>query len=401
MLTRELAIVEYRDMQALPDKLTARKHAQYVDYARRMCDTYSRSLGLTRREIHRAIHAIFALEPECPPRRIDAFCKLLDEASVYSTDEGGLAAKLRQRVFRAAAPLHPLVTTADPWFEHNEQAAKQQIATELGMSWEEIDARLFSDIIEFHRLQEFRTYEDPKQLLARYNVAQTQVALFDAARMTVWATTDFKSILRYAKLARLMHTIRRSPNGYRFDFDGPASLFSRTQRYGVLMAKFLPGLLSCRGWRMEAKLIPRMWKGKITLMLDSQCGLSSPVPAPSEFDSEVEQQFFERWGAEPRDGWTLTREAEILHQGQTVFMPDFVLKHESGRNVLLEVIGFWTPEYLAAKQATLKQFPDHRILLVVSEQAKGEFEASGPDIVTYKTVIKVDAVLAALNAQSF
>lgn len=401
MLTRELAIVEYRDMQAVPDKLTARKHAQYVDYAGRMCDTYSRSLGLTRREVHRAIHAIFALESECPPRRIDAFCKLLDEVSVYSTDESGLAAKLRQRVYRAAAPLHPLVTTADPWFEHNEQAAKQQIATELGMSWEEIDARLFSDIMEFHRLQEFRTYEDPKQLLARYNVAQTQVALFDAARMTVWATTDFKSILRYAKLARLMHTIRRSPDGYRFDFDGPASLFSRTQRYGVLMAKFLPGLLSCRGWRLEAKLIPRMWKGKITLVLDSECGLSSPVPAPAEFDSEVEQQFFERWGPEPRDGWTLTREAEILHQGQTVFMPDFVLKHESGRNVLLEVIGFWTPEYLAAKRATLEKFPDHRILLVVSEQTKGEFEASGPDIVTYKTVIKVDVVLAALRDQSF
>ncbi len=107
MLTRELAIVEYRDMQALPDKLTARKHAHYVDYAQRMCDTYARSLGLTRREIHRAIHAIFALEPDCPPRRIDAFCKLLDEASIYTTDEGGLAAKLRQRVFRAAAPLHP------------------------------------------------------------------------------------------------------------------------------------------------------------------------------------------------------------------------------------------------------------------------------------------------------
>lgn len=401
MLTRELAIVEFRDMRALPDKLTARKHAQYVDYARRMCDTYARSLGLTRREIHRAIHAIFALEPDCPPRRIDAFCKLLDEASVYQSDDGGQAARLRHRVFRAAAPLHPLVTTADPWFEHNEQAAKAQIAAELGMSWEEIDAKLFADIIEFHRLQEFVGYEDPKQLLARYNVAQTQVALFDAANMTVWATTDFKSILRYAKLARLMHTIRRSAEGYRFDFSGPASLFSRTQRYGVLMAKFLPGLLSCRNWRMEARLLPRMWKGKVTLQLDSQCGLSSPVPAPSEFDSEVEQQFYERWGSDAREGWTLTREAEILHHGQTVFMPDFVLKHESGRSVLLEVVGFWTPEYLEAKRNTLKLFPDHRILLVVNEQTKSEFEASGPEIVTYKTVIKVDAVLAALRQLTF
>ncbi len=134
--------------------------------------------------------------------------------------------------------------------------------------------------------------------------------------------------------------------------------------------------------------MPRTWKGKLLLELDSRCGLTSPVPAPSEFDSEVEQHFFQRWGPEPRQGWTLSREAEILHQGQTVFMPDFVLKHESGRNVLLEVIGFWTPEYLAAKQATLKKFPDHRILLVVNEQTKSEFAASGPEIVTYKTAIK-------------
>ena len=401
MLTRELAIVEYKDMRALPDRLTARKHAHYVDYARRMCDTYARSAGLTRREIHRAIHAIFALEPECPPRRIDAFCKLLDEVSHYAGDESGAAAQLRQKVFSAAAPLHPLVTTADPWFEHNEQAAKNQIAAELGMTWQEIDDKLFADIIEFHRLQEFNGFEDPKLLLARYNVAQVQVALFDASIMTVWATQDFKSILRYAKLARLMHTIRRSPEGYRFDFNGPASLLNRTQRYGVQMAKFMPGLLSCRGWRMEARLLPRAWRGRVLLELDSQSGLTSPVPSPEEFDSEVERLFYERWGPEPREGWTLSRETEILHQGQTVFVPDFVLKHESGRNVLLEIIGFWTPEYLAAKRETLQRFPDHRILLIVSEQTKDEFEVSGPEIITYKTVIKIDTVLAGLNGLTF
>jgi predicted nuclease of restriction endonuclease-like RecB superfamily len=397
MLTRELAIVEYRDMQAFPDKLSARKHAHYVNYAQRMCDVYARSRGLTRREIHRAIHNIFALEPECPPRRIDAFCKLLDEVSLYDSDDAGTAARLRQQVYLAAAPMHPLVTTADPWFEHNEHQAKQQIAEQLGKSWEEIEARLFADIIDFRRLKEFTGYEDPKQLLARYNVAQTQVALYDAARMTVWATTDFKSILRYAKLARLMHTIRKAPEGYRFDFDGPASFMHRTQRYGVMMAKFLPGLLSCRGWKMQAALLPRGWRGRVTLHLDSQCGLSSPIPAPAEFDSAVEETFFTRWGNEPRDGWTLTRETEILHHGQTVFMPDFVLKHESGKNVFLEVVGFWTPEYLAAKRQSLKQFPDHRMLLAVSEQAKEQLADTGPEIVPYKTVIRVDAVLAALH----
>ena len=66
--------------------------------------------------------------------------------------------------------------------------------------------------------------------------------------MTVWASDDFKTILRYAKLARLMHTIVRTGEGrYRFRFDGPASVLRHTRRYGAAMARFLPALIACRG----------------------------------------------------------------------------------------------------------------------------------------------------------
>ena len=61
-----------------------------------------------------------------------------------------------------------------------------------------------------------------------------------------------------------------------------------------------------------------------------------------------------RNGAEARDGWTLVREGEVLHEGQKVFVPDFVFRHDDGRVVLMEIIGFWTPEYLEAKAATLR-----------------------------------------------
>ncbi len=392
MLTRELAIVEYKGTEAVPDRLTAKKHAHYLVYAQRMLDVYRQSLGLTRREIHRAIQRIFENEMECPPRRVDAFCKLLDEVSVYQHNDSTTAAKLRQKVFRAAAGMHPLVNEAHPWFEHDEQQAKQSIAAQLGMTWPELESKLFADIIEFHRLESFEGYDQPRMLLARYNLAQTQVALFDAMRMTIWATTDFKLILRYAKLARLMHTIERTASGYRFELNGPASLLCHTQRYGVAMAKFLPGLLACRGWRMQAQLRPARWRGYIHLSLDDQSGLSSQASKAEEFDSSVEQQFAERWGSEPRDGWTLTRESEIYHHGQTVFMPDFVLHHESGRRVMLEIVGFWTPEYLKHKQATLAQFSDHRILLVVSHQAEHVFEESA-NVVVYKTAIKINAIL--------
>ena len=41
--------------------------------------------------------------------------------------------------------------------------------------------------------------------------------------------------------------------------------------------------------------------------------------------------------------------AKFLHRGQKVFVPDFVFRHSDGRTVLIEIVGFWTPEYLQAE----------------------------------------------------
>ncbi len=401
MLTRELAIVAYENGQAIPDRLHQQQHAQYRDLAERMLDVYRRGVNRVRRSLHQDIHAIFSQEMDCPPRRIDAFCKLLDDASEFAGIPATKASKLRMQVFRQAAALHPLVTQADRWFENQEQDAKHRIAAELGEDWSSIEQRLFGDLLEFHRLEKFNDFASPSALLSRYNVAQTQVALFDAQRMMVLATEDFKSILRYAKLARLMHTVRRETEGkYRFDFDGPLSLLHKTHRYGVAMARFLPGLLSCCGWELRALLKPTRWQGHITLSLSAKSGLTSPVPATNEFDSQVEAAFASKWGAEPRAGWTLERETEILHAGQKVFVPDFVLRHNDGRRVLMEVIGFWTPEYLRSKLDTLAAFHQHAILLAVAHSNKQHFEAHSASTLFYKTAIRIDDVLAILNPLS-
>ena len=101
--------------------------------------------------------------------------------------------------------------------------------------------------MQFHRLKEFEGYASADELLARYNVAQCQAVLYDAVSMVVWAKEDFKLILRYAKLARLMHTIQRRSDGtYLISLDGPTSVLREIRRYGISFAKFLPALLGCR-----------------------------------------------------------------------------------------------------------------------------------------------------------
>jgi predicted nuclease of restriction endonuclease-like RecB superfamily len=399
VLTREHAIAEYdfERRRVLPDRLTRSVHHQYLECAEQMLRAYRAGIGRTRRELHQAVWGILANEPDCPPRRIEALAKLLDDRSTFQRDRRGRAAALRREVFRLAASSHPLVRRSDRLFGHAECEVKAAIAAQLGRTWDEIDRELFADVIDFHRLAAFEGYADGAALLARYNVAQVQVALFGAVSMTVRARDDFKTILRYAKLARLMHRIRQAaPGEYTIVLDGPASVLRQSRRYGVAMARFLPALVACRGWRMRAE-IRRRGGTPFWLDLAAEDGLSSHLPPPDEFDSALEEGLARRWGPEPREGWRLVREGEILHRHQQVFIPDFLLRHEDGRTALLEIIGFWTPEYLQQKLETLRAFPDQRILLAVAEPAKKVLEGLPHEVIPFKSAVPVEMVLERLR----
>ncbi len=233
MLTREHAICEYKNGRIFPDRLTRRDHAHYVRFAEQMLEIYREGKGEMRKQLHRRVYAIFKDEAGCPVRRIDSFCRLLDDASIYDQDKGKKSAALRIRVFRLAAPFHPLVRSVDRLFEHSEEEVKTKIAAELKKDWQQIEKGMFADVMEFRRLKKFEGYGSGEELLSRYNVAQAQVTLFRAVKMVVWVGSDFKTILRYAKLARLIHTIQPlEPGRYRFIFEGPASILRNTKRYG-------------------------------------------------------------------------------------------------------------------------------------------------------------------------
>src|SRR5262249_13143034 len=147
-------------------------HAHYAIYAERMLQVYRSGIGRTRQELHRTVQAVFARETDCPLRRIHAFCKLLDDVSSYAQGRGGEAAALPRCGSRQAAALDPLVRSADRLFEHEEATAKAAIASQLGLSWDQIDQQLFADVMECHRLEAFAGYPNGEALLARYNVAQ-------------------------------------------------------------------------------------------------------------------------------------------------------------------------------------------------------------------------------------
>ena len=396
MLTSEQSIVEFKSGRAIPDRLTQSTHRHYTEYAEKVLSVYHTGIGRQRRELHRQIESIFADEPDCPIRRIQAFCKLLDDKSVYQTDSEGKAGKLRLQIFTEAGRFHPLVEQRDQLFEYDEKRIKTQLSGKVGMPWDQIEQSLYSDVIAFQRLERFDGYPNAQALLSRYNVAQLQACLYRAEGMVVSATDDFKTILRYAKLAHLLHDIvRLDSSKYCITFSGPASVLHETRRYGVNFARFLPALLACKGWEMTAS-VKTPWNKPAKLILSDKDGFSSHLPSPDEFDSTIEESFAEKFGTK-RNGWQLIREGEILHHQQKTFVPDFTFRHVDGIEVLLEIVGFWTPEYLAHRRETLQQFRKHRILIAVPEKSLREGATIGENILVYKTALKIEPLMEVLE----
>ncbi|MEM6777995.1 MAG: DUF790 family protein [Planctomycetota bacterium] len=384
MLRSEHAIVRmnYSRGEVHPDRLNRRTHAHYLQAARQCLHSYANGIGEDRESLHRHIETVLRPLGDCPPRRIASFCKLLDDAGSFDT-AAGRSVRLRQRVFEIAADLHPIVSQKDGLFDHDVDASRQRVAAELGMSWRDIEDAFFADVLELQRLKAFDASLTPERLLARYNVAQTQATLYRATRVELSARSDLKRVVRGIKLSGLMHRIEQvhaDPPAYRIRLDGPAAVLRGSTRYGVRFAKLLAFLLSCRDWQMRASI--RTNDGRpMRMVISDRDGLTGEHEQPDEMDSQWEAEFAKCWVKDPVDGWELRRESQLLSIGQHVFTPDFVLRRrQDGQTIQVELVGFWTPEYLKEKAATLTKFSasaSHWLIVVPKSPSSEQQQAMG------------------------
>jgi predicted nuclease of restriction endonuclease-like RecB superfamily len=181
-----------------------------------------------------------------------------------------------------------------------------------------------------------------------------------------------------------------------------------TIRYGVQFAKFLPALLLCGRWEMEADVQPPGVPSREPLRysLDDRTELRSHFKASGLFDSRLEADFaaeFEaKYGGDARRGWELAREDELILAGDAVMIPDFSFTHrKDGRRALLEIVGFWHPQYLSRKLAKVRQAGRKDLILLVYKSAnvaEGEFEAASEgEVLTFTRKPVLKEVLAAVE----
>lgn len=315
--------------------------------------------------------------------------------------------ELRQRIFTLAAQTVPSPQNGQRHYALLSQQLSQELEKEVTV--DEVRQGLYADLQENRILTTFDAPE-PDALLHRYNLSQTQGVFYKASDLVMHLYRndpgEYKLMFRYLKLFRLMTYIEGDADqGFTITIDGPASLFKPSTRYGVDIAKLVPAILHVSRWRLTATLqIKDSYSQKIRsrqFTLDSDCGLVTHYPPGKPYDSQIEESFVNRWPAD--SPWKLEREVDLIPIPGSVMIPDFRLVHTDGREYLLEIVGYWRPEYLRKKFAQVRKSDRTNLILAISERLN--LEKAGVDInqvpvpiVWFKTKLQPKAVLEILES---
>ena len=315
-------------------------------------------------------------------------------------------AELRAALFQYG----PVTRQPDLFNQATRERVLARTAEQLGLPVQEIETSLFADLADEQILLDTGDPITPGQLIARYNLELARGLLYWAREARLFVQDSYKDVFKYIKLFKLMYTIKpdSETTGYHITLHGPISPFvSSTIRYGLQFAKFLPALMLCQSWQMEADIQPPHLPGRETLLyqLDHHTPLRSHFKASGLFDSRLEADFaaeFEEKFSGPKRKWDLNREDELIIVGDTVMIPDFSFTHhKDGRRALLEIVGYWHPNYLRRKLEKVRQANRRDLILLVYESAnvaEGAFEeASAGEVLTFTRKPVLKDVLAAVE----
>ncbi len=294
---------------------------------------------------------------------------LADDATFEPLDTPVLPEDIRRQTFA----LGPVFAERDLFHQQTQQDVFGHIAEELGLSPEQVETLLFADRPAEYLLVDAGREWTPETLIARYNLELARGVLYWARAVQVDIYDNYKDFWRYLKLFKLMFwATPKADGGYHVELDGPISPFvNATTRYGRQFAAFLPALLLCDRWQMRADVHPPQFDTLLTYHLNDKAPLSSHFKHSGEFDSQMEADFaaeFHTKFGDERKKWELTREDNVILLGDTVFIPDFTLTHtKTGRRAIIEIVGFWHPEYLRRKVAKVHAAKRSNLILLVYE----------------------------------
>jgi predicted nuclease of restriction endonuclease-like RecB superfamily len=335
---------------------------------------------------------------------VRAICHLLEQRCEYVSHESQFSNArnngtmnpilLRRQIFEISSLLGYPVTG------NERKNIIQKIASKNNLSVNDVEIAMWSDLEKNKYLKSFDSLTS-LQLVAWYNISALQTLLLNSVKMefSIYGGFNWKKILRKTKQLGLMYSLyseskyesqtnahikkneilpeNNEQNKVICTVNGPLSIVRLTDRYGMAIARLIPSIIFSEIWSIKATILRKSISGSkkaydfelsstdkdIPLFDASTFHLQSDQKSASElssnnysmdyFDSSVEKKFMDKF-LKFSTGWSLFREPDplILSNGKA-FIPDFVFE-KYGVKVYLEIIGFWTEDYLKRKLEKIK-----------------------------------------------
>ncbi|MFB2895754.1 DUF790 family protein [Aerosakkonemataceae cyanobacterium BLCC-F50] len=404
MLPSELLIHRQNGESIIPKRLKI--DDQNLEIATDIISCFEENLGQSQGELDKQL---LEMEGDSPDYRLKrGFAHLLKSSfSTFEIVSPLEPQELRQRVFSLSAQSIPNPLASQRVLNNLADQLTQELNKEV--SSQQIRTGLYADLQENRILTQFDP-PAPEDIIHRYNISQVQGVFYRASQITINAHRnvpgEYKLLFRYLKLFQLMAYIEGdADHGFTITIDGPTSLFKASTRYGLAIAKLIPALLHVTKWSLSATLQTRdIYSGKEKIgrfTLNSDCGLVTHYPPGKPYDSMLEAGFANRWDSLKTD-WVLEREVDLIPIPGSVMIPDFRLVHPDGRSYLLEIVGYWRPEYLQKKFAQARKAECDNLILAVSERLNLEkagvkVSNTPAKIVWFKDKLSPKAVLEVLE----
>jgi predicted nuclease of restriction endonuclease-like RecB superfamily len=313
-----------------------------------------------------------------PVRELDEYLRRGLPWDGAPPQSAGMSARiLRQLMYpQGRPPTKPSVVRATLFGEAARSGASRlsaigRCADALGLTREDVEGLLFADLPSERRLRVPDAWPEPRELGLRVNLALAQGFVSRSQMLRIDLLGNARTVVRHARLRGLICTVHDSASAKNqqdssactLEVSGPLSILRHTTLYGRALGEILPLLAWCNRFRLRAQC---SLHGRLLPMFIQSGDPIFPAHEPRQYDSQLEERFAREFRRLSTD-WDVIREPEPIAAEGTLIFPDFALQHRGDRTRrwLLEIIGFWTPNYIEQKVARLRAANLNRLILCV------------------------------------
>ncbi|AFZ70056.1 hypothetical protein Calag_0276 [Caldisphaera lagunensis DSM 15908] len=319
--------------------------------------------------------------------------KYLKKAYDPKLVEGIATLLLRKSVIESKSPIDPKIIRSrifsyGPIIDEKEKMkVLDKIKQDLGVDPMKY---IFSDLEEEMVIKSVPKI-DLEDLIREYNFELLQTALMKTLKVNVYISNKWKELLFNAKKLGLMYNAYSDP--FNVEIYGPASLLRLTERYGRSISMLLPIIISNKNWRIKGEFVGKY--NRVYLLEANSNDALFPLNQQQNisFDSSIEKDFYSKMKVVASD-WEIIREPEPLIASNSVFIPDFLLVKNNVK-IYVEIVGFWTKEYLRRKSEKVKEIKLPLILIV--DESLGYEDFKNENVIKFKKSINIASVYYLIN----